>query len=207
MKIKFCGIRRNEDAEYIRDFSPDYAGFVFAPSRRMVTLEKAAELRKIIPQKIRTVGVFVNADIDELPGYAGLISVWQLHGDEDEDYIRSLRQKLPAGSEIWKAVRVRSAEDISKAAALSADMLLLDAFSSDAAGGTGKTFDHTLIEKAEISRPFFIAGGINISNLADIAGKISPYGADISSGIETDGIKDRSKISEIMDFINNYMKG
>ncbi len=201
MKIKFCGIRREEDALFLNEFPPDYAGFVFAPSRRRITPEQAAALRDILLPQIKTVGVFVNAPLEELARCTGVISVWQLHGDEDENYINELRDILPENSEIWKAVRVRSADDITEAAALPADMLLLDAFSHDAAGGTGKTFDHSVIEQADIGKPFFLAGGIDISNIGDIIGKISPHGIDISSGIETDGAKDRSKIEAIMNFL------
>ena len=198
MKIKLCGIRRDEDADFLNEFPPDYAGFIFADTRRRVTPEKAAELRGRLSEKIKTVGVFVNEPLEKMHIYKDIISVYQLHGDEDENYITGLRKQIPRGCEIWKAVRVRTEKDISDAEKLFADMLLLDAFSRALPGGTGKAFDHEIIGRSGIKKPFFLAGGIDISNMREIIEKITPYGIDISSGIETDGIKDREKIKDIM---------
>lgn len=201
IKLKLCGIKRSEDVKFLNEFPPDYAGFVFAKSRRQVTLEWAKSLSDKLSEGIRRVGVFVNQPIDTMPDFLGVINVFQLHGDENGDYIRRLRELIPSRFEIWKAVRVQTAEDISDAEKLGADRLLLDAFSKDAYGGTGITADWELIERADIDVPCFLAGGITADNLESAALRIKPYGIDLSGGIETDGVKDREKIKEVFDII------
>ena len=196
LKIKLCGIRREEDTEYLNEFPPDYAGFVFAESKRKVTLRQAEALSKLLLPSIKKAGVFVNRPIEEMAAFADIIDIYQLHGDEDNTYIDRLRQIAPE-KEIWKAVRVRSQEDILKAESLNADKLLFDAFSKTSYGGTGKAFDHTLLTKAKINKPFFAAGGITADNLETAALTLEPYGIDLSGGSETNGFKDREKIKQI----------
>ena len=135
---------------------------------------------------------------------AGL-NVVQLHGDETAHEIEILRKLLP-GIEIWKAVRVRNRESIPAALGLGADLLLLDSFSKDEYGGTGKTADFSLIREANLNVPFFLAGGLNCDNLEVPVRELSPYGVDISSGIETDGVKDRRKIEQIMRILRGFGK-
>lgn len=204
MKLKLCGIRRAADAEYLNEFPPDYAGFVFAESRRKVTLEEARKLSEILSPNIVRVGVFVNEPLEKMSEYADIIGAYQLHGDEDEAYINALRKIVPKEKEIWKAVRVKAAEDILRADKTSADKLLLDAFSREAYGGTGKTADRGLIENTEITKPFFIAGGITAENLYEAASSLKPFGIDLSGGIETNGVKDREKIKEITEICKKY---
>ena len=206
IKIKLCGIRREEDAEYLKEFPPDYAGFVFAESKRKVTLKQAEKLSALLLPSIIKVGVFVNQPLEEMPDFADAISVYQLHGDEDGEYIDRLRQILPQDCEIWKAVRVSTKEDIVKADGLNADKLLLDAFSKNAYGGTGKAFDWELISKTRISKPFFAAGGITAENLEKAAVTLKPYGIDLSGGIETNGFKDREKIKQIIEIAHKLRK-
>ncbi|MBD5113828.1 MAG: phosphoribosylanthranilate isomerase [Ruminococcaceae bacterium] len=206
MKIKLCGIRREEDAEYINEFPPDYAGFVFAESKRKVTLKQAEKLSALLLPSIIKVGVFVNQPLEEMPDFADAISVYQLHGDEDGEYIDRLRQILPQDCEIWKAVRVSTKEDIVKADGLNADKLLLDAFSKNAYGGTGRAFDWELISKARISKPFFTAGGITAENIEKAAVTLKPYGIDLSGGIETNGFKNREKIKQIIEIVDRLRK-
>lgn len=204
MKLKLCGIRRTEDAEYLNEFIPDYAGFVFAESRRKVTLNEARKLSEILSPKIARVGVFVNAPIEKMSEFADIIGIYQLHGDEDEAYINELRKIVPKDKEIWKAVRVKSTEDILRADRLPVDKLLLDAFSKEVYGGTGKTADWDLIANTEITKPFFAAGGITAENLYDAASRLKPFGIDLSGGIETNGVKDRGKIKEITEIFKNF---
>lgn len=206
IKIKLCGIRREEDAEYINEFPPDYAGFVFAESKRKVTLKQAEKLSALLLPSIIKVGVFVNQPLEEMPDFADAISVYQLHGDEDGEYIDRLRQILPQDCEIWKAVRVSTKEDIVKADGLNADKLLLDAFSKNAYGGTGRAFDWELISKARISKPFFTAGGITAENIEKAAVTLKPYGIDLSGGIETNGFKNREKIKQIIEIVDRLRK-
>lgn len=204
IKLKLCGIRRTEDVDYLNEFPPDYAGFVFAESPRRVTLNQVRELSKKLLPQITKVGVFVNQPIETMREFSAEISVFQLHGDEDEGYIEKLRKIIPQGCEIWKAVRVKSAEDILKANHLPVDKLLLDAFTNDSYGGTGKTANWDLIANTKINKPFFAAGGITVGNLSEAARKLNPFGIDISSGIETEGIKDREKIKEITQTIRRF---
>lgn len=201
MKLKFCGIRRPEDISYVNAAPPDYIGFVFAESRRQVTAAKARALSDSLYPGIQTVGVFVNEPLSrllEIAAVAGLC-VLQLHGDEDEGYIRMVRARW--SGPIWKAVRVQTAEDIERAQQLSVDALLLDAFSPDAYGGTGKPADFELIAQNRPTLPFFLAGGLNVTNLRDAIRIVKPDGIDLSGGIETNGCKDAAKIQEIYDLV------
>lgn len=199
MKVKLCGIRRPEDVAYLNEFRPDYAGFVFAGTRRRIAPETAAALVRKLDAHIRKVGVFVDepaASIARTVRLAGL-DVVQLHGDESAEAIAKLRSLLP-GVEIWKAVRVQNRLSIPRALKLGADKLLLDGYSESEHGGTGKKADWNLIREANLSVPYFLAGGLNSGNISAAVEELSPYGVDISSGIETGGVKDRAKIEQIM---------
>ena len=202
--IKLCGMRRNEDIAYCNECMPDYIGFIFAESKRRVSSELAGQLRGELDPKIVTVGVTVNAPIEFFTEISGSADIFQLHGNEDAEYISSLRRLFPE-KEIWKAGRIRSEADIDALAVLPADKFVLDAFSAEAYGGTGKKIDEKLLDyaKNKFSKPFFIAGGIDSSNIADIIKKFTPYGVDLSSGIETDGFKDGAKMLEIMKIYHN----
>lgn len=207
MKIKFCGIRRPEDIAFLNEFRPDYAGFVFAGQKRRVSPKTAASLAEKLNHEIGKVGVFVNEPPESIARTAHLagLNVVQLHGDETACEVEALRKLLP-GIEIWKAVRVRDRESIPAALGLGADLLLLDSFSKDEYGGTGKTADFSLIREANLKEPFFLAGGLNSDNLENSVRELSPYGVDISSGIETDGVKDRRKIEQIMRILRGFGK-
>lgn len=202
--IKLCGMRRSEDIAYCNECLPDYIGFIFAESKRKVLPKLAVQLRGELDPKIVTVGVTVNAPIEFFSEISGSADIFQLHGNEDSEYILALRKLFPE-KEIWKAGRIRSEADIDTLAELPADKFVLDAFSAEAYGGTGKKIDEKLLAyaKDKLSKPFFIAGGIDNSNIADIINKYAPYGVDLSSGIETDGFKDRAKMLEIMKIYNN----
>ena len=202
--IKLCGMRRNEDIAYCNECMPDYIGFIFAESKRRVSSELTGQLRGELDPKIVTVGVTVNAPIEFFAEISGSADIFQLHGNEDAEYISSLRRLFPE-KEIWKAGRIRSEADIDALAVLPADKFVLDAFSAEAYGGTGKKIDEKLLAyaKNKFSKPFFIAGGIDSSNIADIIKKFTPYGVDLSSGIETDGFKDGAKMLEIMKIYHN----
>jgi len=199
MKIKFCGIRRLEDVALMNEFIPDYIGFIFSKSKRQITKETAKMLSERLDKNIKTVGVFVNEPIEFVTETAKVaeLDVIQLHGDEDENYITCLKESI-GNTQIWKAVRVSSIEDIQIAKTLPVDMLLLDSFSKNAYGGTGEVANLSVIKEAEIKENFFLAGGLNAKNIAEIVNEIKPYGIDISSGIEQDGFKNREKIIEIV---------
>lgn len=200
VKIKLCGMFRDCDMDYMNEAKPDFVGFVFAKSRRQVTPARADELRSRLLSSIRTVGVFVNSDISFIEPLvrAGIIDAVQLHGDEDENYIKQLKSRVKC--DIIRAVRVKTARDIRLAQASSADYLLLDKYSPDSYGGTGEAFDHSLVKS---EKPFFLAGGLDSENIQKAIRDTRPFAVDLSSGIETDGVKDRDKIIEIVRRIRN----
>ena len=194
--IKLCGMRRAEDISYANEFLPDHIGFILSPGfRRTVDIDFAAELVKKLDSRIKKVGVFVDEDPENVKKAADMLGldIIQLHGNEDREYIKSLNINIP----LWKAVRVRTAEDIYRAEELGCDHLLLDSFVQGSVGGSGVKGDWELIKSTKISLPFFLAGGINADNLSD-ALSVSEN-VDISGGTETDGVKDREKIKRIME--------
>ena len=198
MKIKMCGLRRPDDIIYANECLPDYIGFVFAESRRKVSGREAKKLGEQLDPSIKKVGVFVNEPLRSLISIseeAGL-DIIQLHGDEGEEYIKEVKHET--GKELWKTVRVRMVKDIQEAQRLPADKLLLDSFSEESYGGTGKVMDFAVLDQADIRKPYFIAGGLTVENLPEILKKAEPYGIDISSGIETEGVKDREKMLKVI---------
>ena len=195
-KIKICGLMREQDIDAVNTNLPDYIGFVFARSKRQIDVKKAKALKDCLNPSIKTVGVFVNEEINNIIKLCNtkVIDLIQLHGDENEDYIRKLKDYVP--NKIIKAVRVRDQEDIKKAMKFSCDYLLLDTYQRGEYGGTGKAFDWSVIP--EISKPYFLAGGINSGNIEQAVKQCNPYCIDVSSGVETNGYKDPEKIKEIV---------
>lgn len=193
MKIKLCGMFRDCDIDYANEAKPDYVGFIlgFTKSHRNIDAETARRLRSRLDTGIKAVGVFVNSPETTCAEYAncGIIDVIQLHGDEDADFIRRLRELTSAP--IIKAAKIRTPEDIGRVQALGADYVLLDNGT-----GTGEMFDHSLLDGAEIRQPFFLAGGLTPENLRQAAESVRPYCVDLSSGVETDRLKDREKMLE-----------
>lgn len=196
-KIKFCGIRRAEDIDSVNELRPDYIGFVFwAHSKRYVTPDTAKALKQRLDPSLKAVGVFVDEDPETVAFLLryGIIDIAQLHGDESEEYIRTLKKKTNAP--IIKAFKIKTADDIIDAKNSSADMVLLDS-----GYGTGRTFDWSLF--TSLDRPFFLAGGISAENLAEAIDRFRPYAVDLSSAIETDGVKDKKKMETILRIIRN----
>lgn len=189
-KIKLCGLTRPCDIDAANKLLPDYIGFVFAPkSKRYASPEVAAELKVRLDPRIRAVGVFVNEDVDQVAKLLadGIIDVAQLHGKEDEGYIARLREKIR--KPVIKAFRIDTPEDVALANASSADFVLLDSGN----GGTGTVFDWNLLRG--ICRPYFLAGGLNPENAEEAVRTLKPYAVDVSSGIETDRLKDPRKMT------------
>ena len=207
-KVKMCGISKIDTIPAVVEAKPDYMGLVFAPSKRQVTVEQAKTLVEELHKQyavrynsetIKTVGVFVNETIENLLKIAEEVKldVIQLHGDEDESFIQILKEQ--SNVEIWKAVQVRSAADAEKWIDSSADMLLFDAYHKDERGGTGEVFDWSSLD--EFERPFMLAGGIDSTNVARAIRTVRPYGIDISSGIETEGVKDNEKMKAFTNIV------
>lgn len=187
--IKLCGLSRPCDIETANRLKPNYIGFVFTKkSKRYVSPETAAELKKLLSSDIQSVGVFVNEDIENVAALLnnGTIDVAQLHGNEDAEYIQTLRELT--GKQIFKAFRIDNSDDVAHANASTADMVLLDSGN----GGTGTVFDWELLQG--INRPYFLAGGLNPGNISEAVSSLKPYGVDVSSGIETEGKKDSEKM-------------
>ena len=201
-KVKMCGISKVETIPAVVEAKPDYMGLVFAPSKRQVTVDQAKILIEELHKQcinhydtkvVKTVGVFVNETLDNLVRIADTanLDAVQLHGDEDETFIQSLKERTNV--EVWKAIQIRTAADTEKWIDSSADMLLFDAYHKDERGGTGEVFDWSSLDAFE--RPFMLAGGIDSTNVARAIRTVRPYGIDISSGIETNGVKDDEKIT------------
>ena len=205
-KVKICGLTRSEDIECANRVKPDFIGMVFyAKSKRAVTAQQAAQLKAQLAPSIKAVGVFVNAEIDFIAklAQASIIDIIQLHGDEDADYITSLRQELAnknVSVPIIKAIRVRSEESLLNLEQYTVDFFLFDTYKPGQYGGTGERFNLEL-ESIHIPKPYFIAGGLDASNIAEvIAANPKAFGVDVSGGVENaaTGLKSPQKIEDFV---------
>ena len=193
-KIKLCGIKSEEDIKIINEVLPDYIGFVFAgKSKRYISFDKAKKLKNQLDDRIKAVGVFVNDDIENIAYLVKnkIIDIVQLHGNEDESYINTLKTKINVP--IIYAYQIKSKADI-KSINKNTDFILLDA-----GAGCGETFDEALLEGFD--NEYFLAGGLSIDNIKEKIMKLHPYGVDVSSGIETEGKKDAAKIIKFVSLV------
>ena len=191
-KVKICGLSTQGAVEAAVSAGADYIGFVFAPSKRQVTVEQAAELAKFIPSHIQKVGVFVSpsrAELLEAIDKVGLDLV-QVHGRVADD----LFENLPCAS--IQAVQVDGDGHVPNS---QADYLLFDA----PVAGSGQTFDWGQLDTTELSQPFFIAGGLNEDNVEEAIQHFTPYAVDVSSGVETNGQKDHEKIRRFIERVKH----
>mgnify|MGYP000619978538 FL=1 len=213
-KIKLCGMMKPCDIEYANRVKPDFVGFIFANTRRKISAAQAKQFREALDAEIPAVGVFVNEDISVITSLVqnGCIDLIQLHGEEDADYIRRLREVCDVP--VIKAVKVQTVEQIRQAAALPVDYLLLDTYRKGVLGGTGEAFDWELLREAKAAagdtaegelfgKPYFLAGGLHAGNLREAAA-LGSYGLDVSSGIETDGSKDFTKMVKVMELVRKF---
>ena len=192
-KIKLCGMRRPEDILAVNQAKPDYIGFIC--SRRFwrhISLEEAAVLKRMLDPGIQAVGVFVDEPYEEIAGWLkkGVIDLVQLHGEEDEYYIRQLRKVMLFQETlvpVIQAFRVKTEKDLLRAGHSIADYILLDS-----GAGSGVTFDWSLLES--MKRPYFLAGGLGPDNVAEAIRRFHPYAVDMSSSLETERKKDPEKI-------------
>lgn len=202
------------DIEYANRIKPDFVGFIFANTRRKISAAQAKQFREALDAEIPAVGVFVNEDIPVIASLVqdGCIDMIQLHGEEDADYIRCLREVCDVP--VIKAVKVQTVEQIRQTAALPVDYLLLDTYRKGVLGGTGEAFDWELLREAKAAagdaaegelfgKPYFLAGGLHAGNLREAAA-LGSYGLDVSSGIETDGSKDFTKMVEVMELVRKF---
>lgn len=189
-KIKICGITQPSEIAYINETQPDYCGFVInvADRRRSVTPEQVRLMTRNLSEKVLAVGVFVDAPVKLIVDLLSekVIQMVQLHGQEDEAYIKQLKRLTD--QPLIKAFNISSAQDVEQATNSSAEYILLD----NGNGGTGQTFDWSLLDK--VKRPFILAGGLSPTNIPEAIASLHPYGLDISSGVEKNGVKDKEKM-------------
>lgn len=214
-KLKICGLKRPEDIRYVNQYPPDFIGFVFAKSLRQIRPREAKELRRQLKPGIVPIGVFVNEEIENIVRLVkeGVIDMVQLHGEESAEYVRLLGERLEEVSSskaalshgIIKAVRVASRQDVKKALDFPADFLLFDTYTKGQYGGSGECFNWQLLKGIE--RPFFLAGGLKVENIAGAALEVKPFCLDVSSGAERDGKKDEEKIRRLVETIRKIEKG
>ncbi len=194
-KIKFCGLKTLDDIFFANELLPEYVGFVFAPkSKRFIAPAQAKKFRGALSEKILAVGVFVNEKLPIVAELlnASIIDAAQLHGDEDDIYIKNLRgmtKKI-----IIKAFQIKTAEDITAAEKSLADFIL-----ADSGAGGGKVFDWSLVKN--LSREYFLAGGLTPENVGGAIKILKPFAVDVSSGIETDGKKDFNKMATFAEVV------
>ena len=199
-KIKICGLRRTEDVRILNRERPDYAGFVFAKSRRQVDVSTAARLIAQLRDDIQAVGVFVNETMEQVQRTAkeSGLAVIQLHGDESPEYVRRLREQ--SGLPVWKALRIAGRESLRQIGRYEADIYLLDTFSAGQYGGAGRRFDWSWLHNISCDR-VVLAGGLTPENCGEALRMAAPFGIDVSSGVETEGWKDSVKIRRLIDNI------
>lgn len=195
MQIKICGLFRDEDIEAVNAVSPDWAGFIIdVPfSHRSISASEAKDLISQLAPGIQPVGVFFNETPEHVAEAADIanFSAVQLHGEENEEDLAQLRRLLDERSldcRIWKAFKAKDAATIAQAQNSSADVVLLD-------GGTGdgRTFNWDLC--SSLSRPFIVAGGLDPENIEQALKCTGAFACDLSSGVETDKLKDPAKIN------------
>lgn len=193
MKVKICGLQQEEHVKTAVASGADFIGFVFAPSKRRITVEQAQQLALHIPETVQKVGVFVNEDVETIKKIAEAVplDIIQLHGQEDP----AITDELHA-YKIIKAISVKTKEDLTNASNYDVDYYLFDAPGTDYEGGSGQTFDWSLLEYNGISRQqTFLAGGLNTANIEEAKKQVQPFAVDVSSGVETNQIKDHEKIT------------
>jgi phosphoribosylanthranilate isomerase len=199
VKVKICGLRREIDIEYVNMHKPDYIGFIFAESKRQVDPEEIKRITKTLDSRIKKAGVFVNESLENMIKTienCGL-NIVQLHGGESCKLIDKLRKKAKH-VELWKAVRVKDEESLKELEDYSVDAFLLDAYVEGFYGGLGKTFDWNLAVQAKKYGKIILAGGLNLENIQEAIRLVQPFAVDISSGVETEGFKDESKIKKFI---------
>lgn len=185
-KIKICGLRRDEDIAYVNELKPDYIGFILtAGFRRSIDFDTAKHLKSLLSSDIKAVGVFVNDSLENINRFLDgkIIDAVQLHGNESPDFCNQIKSTV---------IKYFKPDDFDKIGDYDVDYYLFDSGT-----GTGSTFDWSKIPKTD--KPFFLAGGLNRDNIPLAIKSINPYCIDLSSSVETDGIKDYYKIKEIME--------
>ena len=189
-RIKFCGLRREDDVRSAAMLGADYAGYIMSSKfMRYVAPEKVLDWKALLPPDTKTVGVFVDETLDYVSqcAYEARLDLIQLHGNEDDKYITDLRREV--GIPIIKMIRPESEEDVKIARESRADYILLDS----GVGGTGKTFNW--FYAGRLDREYFLAGGLTPDNVGEAVRRLHPFAVDVSSGVENDGYKDYDQMN------------
>lgn len=213
-KVKICGLKTLADVNIVNRYLPEYVGFVFAKTRRFVTDEQALIMRKMLDKRIQAVGVFVDEPLEHVVRLCdtGVINIVQLHGDETDTYIQKLKEKT--GTSVIKAVRVQSAPQVVECISAEADFMLFDTYKNGIPGGTGECFSLKILqesfsklrERNQTIKPYFLAGGLHCDNVVAVVRQMDCYAVDVSSGVETDGVKDTIKIKQFIDCVRSDKK-
>lgn len=193
-KVKVCGIRRQKEAQWALEAGADAIGFVFADSKRKIDVEAAARISASLPPRILKFGVFVNESEERLEEIFKRVNLdyVQLHGDESEQFCEAIN--IP----FVKAISVKEKEDLEGIEHFGGEMILLDSGKGPYRGGNGTTFNWDYAVSVELSQDLILAGGLNPDNVREAIKKVRPYMVDVSSGVETDGKKDRVKIESFI---------
>lgn len=206
VKIKICGVKSMKDIEYVNLLNPDYIGFVFTKSKRQVTVDQVLEMKRFLNKDIKTVGVFLDDEkgrVLQIAENTGL-NIVQLHGTEDLAYINYLNSY--GKFEIWKAIGIKFEDDIKKIEQYSKYKIVLDG----AKAGEGKQFSWDSIEEEILTEDFrknlVLAGGLNFNNVIEGIKRFKPFAVDVSSGVETEGKKDYTKMKEFIERVRQYDK-
>lgn len=197
VKVKICGLRRMEDIEYVNEFLPDYGGFVFAKSKRQIDVYSAKKLMENLNPHTKKVGIFVDENIDIVKRTAETLKldVLQFHGSESPEYVNSFK-----GFTIWKAAGIKSHGDVLD---LNKNFYVHALVLDSVGGGTGRSFDWQMLDGIKFSKPIVLAGGLNPSNVGCAVEKVKPFCVDVSSGVETDGVKDYMKIKNFIEKVRS----
>ncbi|WP_058308815.1 phosphoribosylanthranilate isomerase [Gracilibacillus massiliensis] len=196
VQVKICGLRNKEAIQAAVEADVDFIGFVFAESKRRVTMEEAVDLAQYVPDQVKKVGVFVNESIETIEEIAEAVGLdyVQLHGDETPAFCEQL--ELP----VIKAFEVKTEEDLDRVAAYNCAYYLLDSPGGKYRGGSGETFDWSLVQNNNfLTKKILLAGGLKVDNVEEAIKEVVPAGVDVSSGVETDGVKDLEKIKAFLD--------
>ncbi|MCX8130169.1 MAG: phosphoribosylanthranilate isomerase [Clostridia bacterium] len=214
VRVKICGLKRQEDILYVNKYKPDYVGFVFAESKRRLGIEAVKNLAGLLDGGIKKAGIFVDESMENVVHTVAECSldIVQIHGNEPPEYIYGLKEKLkncrlisrPEDIQVWKAIRVKDLESVGQMKYYDADAFVLDAFAEKAYGGIGKTFDWKLAIKAKSYGRIILAGGLNPGNIKEAMNMVEPFGVDVSSGVETEGYKDEEKIRDFIDVVKEW---
>lgn len=207
VKIKICGMKRVEDIKYVNELKPEYVGFVFAESKRQVTLEEAKQLINLLDKKIKTVGVFKNESPQKVKSIAKYLklNILQFHGIENEGYIKEF-----INFHVWKSITIEIQgrtscktncyqEKLNEIGKYDIQGILLDSSVKGISGGTGISFDWNAIKKVNFNKPLILAGGLNAENIQKAIEILTPFAVDVSSGVEENGIKNFKKIKEFIE--------